>query len=580
MSKHSRGFLLLLCILSLLWGCTTDKAIKKEDLSIDKETANVTPPEPRKAPAEVKQPEVEKKVDPLAGKTITMTADSARFTEIFSAIAEIAGLDLVIDSRLMTQEAAVKQMAVITRILPPSAPQAQPAPQAKNESIVVNIGSRSRVKGKDAVQETEQGSFLANPAESQSTPGQNANAGNIIPIALRPVNVSFNKTPLNQALENICESLNVFYEIRGKCLYVKGTRSKTYHLNFVSSHKETKISVGGDVIANTTSSDSGGGNSSPLTGQFSIQSTTPTTSSDIYTQVDQIVNSSLTEYGSYSLNRSIGFLEVNDAKSTLDRIDTYISTLKAFYNSQVLITGKILEVSLNNSSIYGIDWSSINGNIGDFLFNPIQQNLAFKTDNLTPALTITATNTKSGFDATLEALQQFGDIKVLSNPRIRVTNGQPAMISVGTNKTYVQKVERTVTVSEGQTETDTNVTLSSVFDGVMFGVQPNIDLDTNEVNLSITPIKSRIVEMTDTTIDDNTFTLPTVDLKEATTQLRVKSGDVAVLGGLISKNLEHTNKAVPILGTLPVVGYLFSQREESVRTSELVILLEPVILEK
>jgi len=154
------------------------------------------------------------------------------------------------------------------------------------------------------------------------------------------------------------------------------------------------------------------------------------------------------------------------------------------------------------------------------------------------------------------------------------------MISVGTNQTYVQKVERTTTTSEGQTETDTNVTLNSVFDGVMFGVQPNIDLETNEVNMSITPIKSRIVDMQEATIDTNTFTLPTIDLKEATTQLRVKSGNVVVMGGLISKNLVHSNKAVPILGTLPGIGYLFSQRAESVQTSELVILLEPIILEQ
>jgi MSHA biogenesis protein MshL len=579
MSKHFRYIPLLLCAMFLLWGCTTDKLIKKEDLAIEKETSKVTPAEPRPAPEEIK-PVEEKKVDPLAGKTINLTADSARFTEIFSAIAEIAGLDLVIDSRLMTQEAAAKQLAVITRFQQRNEPPAQVAPQAKNESIIVNIGSKGRDRGKKETQETEQSAFLSNPPQSQGSQAQNTNQGNTAPIALRPVNISFNKTPLNQALENLSESLNVFYEIRGKCLYIKGTRSKTYHLNFISSHKETKISVGGDVISGVNSGDGGGGSSSssPLMGQFSIQSTNPTSSNDIYTQVEQIVSSSLTEHGSFSLNRSIGFLEVNDRKSSLDRIDMYIKTLKAFYDSQVLITAKILEVNLNDSSVYGIDWSSLNGSIGNFAFNPIQQNLSFNTETLAPALTLTATNAKSGFDATLQALQQFGDIKVLSNPRIRVTNGQPAMISVGTNQSYVQKVERTVTVSEGQTETDTNVTINSVFDGVMFGVQPYIDLETNEVNLSITPIKSRIVDMEERTIDDNTFTLPTIDLKEATTQLRVKSGNIVVLGGLISKNLTHANKAIPILGTLPMVGYLFSQRSEIVRTSELVILLEPIVL--
>jgi MSHA biogenesis protein MshL len=592
MSKHFKGILLVLCLSFFLGGCaagskflaaisTTERNMQKETAAIDKEKSQVTQPEPRKAPEEKPPAVEEKKVDPLAGKTITLTADSARFTEIFSAIAQIAGLDLVIDSRLMTQEAAAKQFAVVTRMQPRTESQVQTTSKDKSaQSIVLNIGSRTtRGKGSRKVEETQQEALQAAAPQNQTTQGQGGSQTNALPIALRPVNVAFSKTPLNQALENICESLNVFYEIRGKCLYVTGTKARTFHLNFVSTQKETKIAVGGDVIANTTSgSGDSGSTTSPLTGQFSISSTTPTASNDVYAQVEQIVNSSLTEHGTYSLNRSIGLLEISDRKSAIDRVEHYIKTLKAFYNSQVLITGKILEVSLNDTSIYGIDWSSLNGSIGNFAFNPIQQNLSFSTDNLTPAISITATNTKSGFDATLEALQRFGDIKVLSNPRIRVTNGQPAMISVGTNTTYVQKVERTSTVTDGQTENDTNVTLNSVFDGVLFGVQPYIDLETNEVNISITPIKSRIVDMQETTIDDNTFTLPTIDLKEATTQLRVKSGTVVVMGGLISKNLVHANKAVPILGTLPGVGYLFSQRTESVQTSELVILLEPVIL--
>ncbi len=343
--------------------------------------------------------------------------------------------------------------------------------------------------------------------------------------------------------------------------------------------------MGGDVLNGGSGSGSEGGSStSPLSGQFSIQSTTPSASNDIYAQVEQIVNSSLSGHGSYSLNRAIGFLEVNDRKNSIARIDSYIRTLKTYYNSQVIITAKILEVSLNDSSKYGIDWTSIHGTIGDYAFNPIQQRLAFNSDSLTPALEIQVGSTKHGIDAALEALQEFGNIKVLSNPRIRVTNGQPALISVGTNSSYVEKVEKTTTITEGRTEEDIEVTISAVFDGIMLGVQPYIDLETNEVNLTITPIKSKVVKLEERTIgsfgDVGTFTLPTIDLKEATTQLRVKSGNVVALGGLISKDLSDQTKSIPILGTIPIVGYLFSQKVKSVETQELVILLEPVIIEQ
>jgi len=529
----------LLCALSLLAACSTDKLLKKEESAIEKEKAHIKPPIPRVLPDE--KPAVpEKKPDPLAGKTITLTANNASFTEIFTVIADIAGLDLVIDSRLISEERALST---------------RNKPQASSTSS-------------------------AAPASQEAGGGTQAN---LKPIVISPVTVAFNKTPLDQALENITQSLNVFYEIKGRCMYIRGVGSKAFHLNFISAQKETKIGVGGDVLGGGSSSGGSGGSSTssgPIMGMFSIQGTTTTASSDMYAQIEQVVKSSLTEYGSFSLNRAIGFLEVYDRKNSVDRIESYITKLKAFYNCQVLITAKILEVSLNDSSVYGIDWSSVNGYIKGYHFD-IQQNLAFSSDSITPALSVGIQNTKSGIDATIEALQQFGDIKVLSNPRIRVTNGQPALISVGTNQTYVEKIERTVTTSEGQTNTEYEVTIGSIFDGVMFGVQPYIDLESNEINLSITPIKNRIVSMNEKDVGQGlgVYSLPVVDLKTATTQLRVKSGDVAVLGGLISKSTKNLSTGIPILGTVPGLEYLFSQQTKIVETDELVILLEPVIIQ-
>jgi MSHA biogenesis protein MshL len=300
---------------------------------------------------------------------------------------------------------------------------------------------------------------------------------------------------------------------------------------------------------------------------------------DIYTQIEDSVKAALTPYGSYSVNRALGFLEVNDMRDAIERIDAYVRTLKTYYNAQIVITAKVIEVALKDESKYGIDWTSIHGTIGDYAFNPIRQNLSLSTENLTPALEIQVSSPEHGFDAAMNALEQFGDVKVLSNPRIRVTNGQPAMISVGTNTSYIQEIKVTTTTIEGGGAIVTpEVTLSSIFDGILLGVVPNIDLDHNAVNLSITPIKSRILKLEERVIEDNTYTLPTVGLEEACSQVRVNSGNIIALGGLISKNLKVENTKIPILGDIPYLGYLFKQETKGVETAELVILLEPVIL--
>ncbi|MGD0820468.1 MAG: pilus (MSHA type) biogenesis protein MshL [Desulfomonilia bacterium] len=537
MSKYIKYIVLTASCCFFLVGCTAAKLLKKEDFSIEKEKASITPVEK----AEPSQPLLTVKVEPvnpLKGKTITLNASNAAFTDVFSAIAQRAGLDLIVDSRLIAGEG-------------------------------IGMSNLSLDAGK----------------EKQQTKG---------PIVLPPVSIAFNRTPLEDALENVSVALHIFYQVNGHTLMVRGTESRTYHLNFISSMKDTAMAVGGDVLGGSSNissnSSSGTGSSSssssvsssgnnPLSGTFSIKDSIPATTTDICTQIEDQVKASLTRDGTYSINRALGFLEVNDRRDTIERIDAYIKTIKTYYNSQVLITAKIIEVSLNDTSQYGIDWTSTHLSASGFAFNPIQQTLALSTDNLTPAFEVQAHSDVHGFDATLNALEQFGNIKVLSNPQVRVTNGQPAMISVGTNTSYIQQIELTTTSTQGGTSiTQPNVTLGSIFDGIMMGVVPNIDLDTGSVNLSITPIKSRIEKLDERSISGNTYTLPTVGLEEASTQIRVKSGNIIALGGLISKNLTQQNNSIPILGDIPIIGYLFSQQTKGVETVELVILLEPTIL--
>lgn len=536
MSKHIESAVIAILCLTLLTGCAVDRAMKKEDFTIEREKAAAVPAEPRQAV--IGKPDDKAPLSPLKGKTITLTASKAAFTDVYAAVAEKAGLDLVIDSRLAASDV-------------PEAP------------------------GLDAAQDSSKG----------KTPAR-------VRIGLPPVSISFNRTPLEEALENLDSALHIFSDIKRKTLYVKGTESRTYHLNFLSSQKETTMAVGGDVLGSSTggsssssSSSTSGGSSStasgsnPLSGEFSIRDTIPPATNDICTQIENVVKTSMTPYGTCSMNRALGFLEVNDMRDAVERIDAYIRTIKTYYNAQVLITAKVIEVSLRDESKYGIDWTSIHGTVRDYAFNPIQQNLALSTDNLTPALEIQVSSTKHGFDAAMNALEQFGDIKVLSNPRIRVTNGQPALISVGTNTSYIQEIKVTTTSVDGGTSIITpEVTVGSIFDGIMLGVVPSIDLDTNAVNLSITPIKSRIVKLEERSIEDNIYTLPTVGLEEASSQIRVASGNIIALGGLISKNLTTENTKIPILGDIPYLGYLFKQETKAVETAELVILLEPVIL--
>jgi hypothetical protein len=172
MLKYIRYTLLSVICCAFLFGCTTDKLMKKEDFSIEKEKEAATPLEPAKPVESFAKAKVAK-LNPLKGKTITLTASNAAFTDVFAAIAERSGLDLVVDSHLKA-------------------------------GTGTTLSEETADAGKD----------------KQTAKG---------PIILPPVSIAFNKTPLEEALENVASALHIFYKVDGRALSVKGTDSRTYH---------------------------------------------------------------------------------------------------------------------------------------------------------------------------------------------------------------------------------------------------------------------------------------------------------------------------------------------------------------
>ena len=100
--------------------------------------------------------------------------------------------------------------------------------------------------------------------------------------------------------------------------------------------------------------------------------------------------------------------------------------------------------------------------------------------------------------------------------------------------------------------------------------------------MTITPIVSNLVELKEKTVgsasEGTQLSLPTVDLRELSTTVKVKDGQMVVIGGLISKEEKLSDSQVPFLGNIPLAGYLFKSRDKSESRTELVVILKPVIV--
>ena len=156
-------------------------------------------------------------------------------------------------------------------------------------------------------------------------------------------------------------------------------------------------------------------------------------------------------------------------------------------------------------------------------------------------------------------------------------NGQTAMLSAGRSITYLSKVESTTTATTGGDTTTFTTTEKSILSGVMFGLVPFIS-DDGKITMTITPIISNLVTFDEQAFGTTKIKLPTVDLREMSSTVKLLDGQMVVIGGLIDSKEELTENKVPILGSIPVLGYLFKSVEKTYVKKELVIMLIPKII--
>jgi MSHA type pilus biogenesis protein MshL len=280
----------------------------------------------------------------------------------------------------------------------------------------------------------------------------------------------------------------------------------------------------------------------------------------------------------YTIDKPLGIVTVTAPRSMLEQVSAYLDAVKQELSRQVVIEAKILEVELNRTSQKGIDWSQLlkNSRFGfDVVFGDNGQIYPSEGIKLISQVNLA---TKS-FDLFLNFLNEYGNVKVLSNPKLSLLNGQPAMLTVGTSESYVDSVNSTIDSETGIITYTVNT--SSILSGLGFGVMANFS-SNDEIVLHLTPVTSQLVGITyegfGSQGSESRVGLPTVFLRELTTMARVKNGQLLIIGGLIDERNSTDESKVPLLGDIPVLGTAFKNIKEVTQKRELIILLRPEIV--
>jgi type IV pilus assembly protein PilQ len=292
------------------------------------------------------------------------------------------------------------------------------------------------------------------------------------------------------------------------------------------------------------------------------------------------IKSVLSDRGSVETNARGNLLIINDIAANIEAAKKIIKQIDK-PTPQVLIEARIVEIDTNYSRDLGVQWGAgktgtrngdtLNAGIGlggSYALNPptIGYGLGAGTgtdseSTAGAALGFNFGNVSNTFslDLKLSALESQGLSKIISRPRIITMNDKEASIQQGFSIPFE-------TTSESGTKTefiDANLNLT---------VTPNIKPD-GRIHLKIKAAKNS---------PDYARTgaggKPSINKKEATTEVLIKDGDTTVIGGIFTQDKARGTAGVPWLSKIPILGHLFKSSYKTDDKAELLIFITPRII--
>jgi type II secretory pathway component GspD/PulD (secretin) len=264
--------------------------------------------------------------------------------------------------------------------------------------------------------------------------------------------------------------------------------------------------------------------------------------------------------GSISIDNKSNSLIVCDTKENLEKILAQVRKADKT-PQQIMIEVVLLDVQLGDDTEIGVDWTRFFDPERDQSYTQALRPTTFTTGGL---LTIT----KNNIIGTVRALQKIRNVEILASPRILVASGEEA---------FIQTVEEIPYVELSQTSgggASTYAISSTAFKeaGVTLKVKATVT-DEQKILMTIEPEQS--VNTGEAGV--GATTVPIVDKRKAKTTLVMEDGQVLIMGGLRKKEIRITKNQVPLLGDIPLVGFLFSYDKRDVKNSELMVLISPHI---
>ena len=289
-----------------------------------------------------------------------------------------------------------------------------------------------------------------------------------------------------------------------------------------------------------------------------------------------VAKSNLSTRGEIKIDSRTNSLVVRDIADNLVKVEKIVRDLDQ-RTPQVQIEARIVQAGKTFARGLGVQWGIGGGIKSGSTGGPITVNLGAQGPafsqvsdflvNLPAAGAGTSTfglligrflGTSSTLDMRLSAGESLGLSKVVSSPKIITLDNKPAKIEQGSQIPYQ------TTSLQGTQTTFVDATLT-------LNVTPHVILHANTVRLEIKATKNSLGS-------GSTAAGPTIDKKEATTEILLRDGETTVLGGIFEETRNDNTSGVPWFNRIPFLGWLFKTEAISVQQTELLVFVTPTIL--
>ncbi|MFN2645016.1 MAG: type II secretion system protein GspD [Burkholderiales bacterium] len=287
-------------------------------------------------------------------------------------------------------------------------------------------------------------------------------------------------------------------------------------------------------------------------------------------------------------NRESGVLYVRATSKQHEKVQEFLDQVLASAKRQVLIEATVAEIQLRNEYQRGIEWQRVSS-AGQFRSVTASQSSfsSFSPTFNTGPFTLGFLSLGNGLTVTLKLLEQFGDVRVLSSPKLSVLNNQTAILRVTRDIIYftITPSSTSAAITGGGTAVinpSFTTTPNIAAEGFMMAVLPQINAaDTVVLNVRPT-IRRQVAEA----LDPNPALrqagtenrIPVFETREFDSILRLQSGQTGVLAGLMQDIMDNNDTFIPGIRNIPILGDVLSNRADLSRKTELVIFLRATVI--